>query len=161
MEVIIEKVSYALKQPFAITGYTFTETKAVKVTLIDGQHIGHGEGVGVYYMNESQESMFEQLMGVKSDLESTSIIDNTVSQILPPGGAKNALDCAIWDLTAKRSGKSIYSLLNTQARPLRTVFTIGVGSIDEMSNTASENKQFPILKVKLDANKPIEKLEAI
>ena len=83
MKMNIEKINYPLRKPFVISGYQFTESQTIRVTLNDNEHQGHGEGVGVYYMDETQETMFQQLCEIRSDIESSRGIDKTLSQILP------------------------------------------------------------------------------
>ena len=161
MKMTIQRVNYALSKPFVISGYQFTESQTIRVTLEDNEYIGHGEGVGVYYMGETQETMFQQLLSVKSDIESSRIIDKSLSQSLPPGGARNALDCALWDLEAKASGISIHARLGVQPKPLTTVFTIGISDIESMAMEATVCARFPVLKIKLDNNQPVERIEAI
>ncbi|MFC3096140.1 dipeptide epimerase [Alteromonas sediminis] len=161
MKMYIQKVSIPLRHSFSITGYRFDETKTVRVSLQDGQFCGRGEGVGVYYMQETQDSMYEQLCAVQQELEGIINPEPSVSEILPPGGARNALDCALWDLQAKKSGISLYDRFGLMRNPLTTVFTIGINNKAVMADAARQCAQYPTLKVKLDSVEPIERLEAI
>jgi L-alanine-DL-glutamate epimerase-like enolase superfamily enzyme len=160
MEMLVEKKNFPLHSPFVITGYTFTELKAVWVTLIDREHRGRGEACGIYYLGDTQASMMAQLEQVRSAVESGATrLD--IQELLPPGGARNALDCAYWDLECKVSGRSIWQLLGMTPRELTTVATIGIGTPEEVAARALELSDFAHLKVKLDDHVPIERLRAI
>jgi L-alanine-DL-glutamate epimerase-like enolase superfamily enzyme len=160
MEMLVEKKNFPLHSPFVITGYTFTELEAVWVTLIDGAHRGRGEACGIYYLGDTQESMMAQLEQVRSAVESGATrLD--IQELLPPGGARNALDCAYWDLECKSTGQSIWQRLGITPHELITVATIGIGTPEEMATRARELSDFAHLKVKLDDHMPIERLRAI
>jgi L-alanine-DL-glutamate epimerase-like enolase superfamily enzyme len=82
--------------------------------------------------------------------------------LLPAGGARNAIDCALWDLDAKCSGRSVWDLAAVTAKPLETVFTIGLEATpSEMAEKATAATSHSLLKVKLDADLPLERLRAI
>lgn len=160
MKMSFEKVSFPLKAPFVITGYTFNTTDTVRVTLEADGIRGHGEGVGVYYLNDTAEVMLNQLAEV-APLIGPDLAHDQVQQMLPPGGARNALDCALWDLQAKRSGISVWQNLKMTPKTLKTVCTVGIGTAEQMAQTAASYAKYPNLKIKLDADDPIVKLEAI
>ncbi len=85
-----------------------------------------------------------------------------LQQLLPAGGARNAIDCAMWDLECKKYGKSIWDLVGIQPKPVTTVFTIGLESTPEaMAAKAAAAATAPVLKIKLDGHLPYEKLAAI
>ena len=149
-----------LERPFSITGHTFINLEAVVVTLTRDGHVGRGEGDGVYYLGESQESMLSQLETVRRQVEA-GISRAELQDLLPAGGARNALDCALWDLEAKSSGQRIWNLLGIQPKTLTTVATVGMGTPEEMAARALEFARYPNLKIKLDNNEPIRRLEAI
>jgi L-alanine-DL-glutamate epimerase-like enolase superfamily enzyme len=160
MRLTVDTVSFPLARPFAITGHTFTSTDTVRVTLDDGTHRGQGEATGSYYLDETPDSMAAELEGVAGKI-SDSITGEEIQALLPPGGARNALDCAWWDLQAKREGRRIWDLLGLTPQPLTTVFTIGLEEPEVMAAWAAEAARFPHLKIKLNADRPIERLEAI
>ena len=156
----MEKKNFPLHSPFVITGYTFTELQAIWVTLIEDGHSGRGEACGVYYLGESQDSMVADLEDVRLAVENGATRIE-IQGLLPPGGARNALDCAMWDLECKSTGKSIWELLDIEPHELTTVATIGIGAPDAMATRARELSSFSKLKVKLDSDQPIERLTAI
>ncbi len=160
MKMHIEKHAFPLKSPFVITGYVFEETKAVWVTLEDDGCVGRGEAIGAYYRDENVETMVAQLEAVNEQI-SADLTQDMIQDLLPPGGARNALDCAFWDLQAKRAGQSIWSLLSVEPKPLSSVATIGIGSPEAMGEAARQFAQYPNLKIKLSGDDPIARLTAI
>lgn len=160
MEFKVEKLTLPLERPFAITGHTFTELQAVVVTLTHNGFQGRGEGDGVYYLGETQESMQAQLETARGAVEA-GITRHELQQLLPAGGARNALDCALWDLEAKTSDQRIWKLLQMQPKTLITVATVGMGTAQEMAARAKEFVRYPNLKIKLDNQDPIQRLDAI
>lgn len=157
MQFKIETFSLPLKEPFVITGYTFTDASTVRVTIEKDGHIGRGEANGIYYENETPEFMAAQIEAVIHN----RLVHEEVNDLLPRGGARNALDCAFWDLEAKRSGKSIWQLLDITPKPLSTVATVSIETPENMAAKAVYYAKYPNLKIKLSADQPIERLEAI
>jgi L-alanine-DL-glutamate epimerase-like enolase superfamily enzyme len=150
-----------LKQPFRISGEVWYSTESVVVTLQDGNMLGRGEAQGVSYLGETVATMLDQIAAATKQVEG-GISRIELLDVLPSGGARNAIDCALWDLEAKRSGKSIWELTEIQPEPVQTVFTIGLESTPEaMADKAKAASCYPVLKVKLDQNRPVERLAAI
>ena len=171
MDLRIDIVSFPLEKPFAITGHVFETTDTVRVTLTGNGVSGHGEAVGVYYLDETAESMAAQLATVAESMHNLdgespgespgSSIGESIQALLPPGGARNALDCAWWDYRAKARGQSIWELLALTPRELTTVFTLGIAEPPVMAERATDARRFPHLKLKLDGDRPVERLEAV
>ena len=160
MKMTVETVRRPLAAPFVITGYTFTHLDAVWVTLDHDGAIGRGEGVGMYYLGENPATMTRELESVRDAVESGATrID--IQSLLPRGGARNALDCAYWDLECKTSGQTIWQVLDITSQALVTVATIGMGTPEEMAAKALAFAAYPQLKVKLDGHQPLERLSAI
>jgi L-alanine-DL-glutamate epimerase-like enolase superfamily enzyme len=114
----------------------------------------------MYYLGENPETMSQELGSVRDAVESGATrLD--VQRLLPRGGARNALDCAYWDLECKTAGQTIWQVLNIAPLSLVTVATVGMGTPDEMAEKARAFAAYPQLKVKLDAHQPIERLAAI
>ncbi len=152
---------WQLEKPFRIAGSEWLTSRSVVVTLSSDGVVGNGEGQGVFYLNESAESMIEQVFAVASQIESGASREELL-EILPAGGARNAIDCALWDLEAKKSGRSIWELTAISPSPVTTVFTIGLEDTPEkMAANAKAASQYPILKIKLDGDQPIARLAAI
>lgn len=160
MEMTVETVSFPMKAPFAITGRVFHETQTVRVTLVKGGVKGRGEGAGVYYLEETVESMTDQLQSVR-DAVTAGAARQDIQGLLPPGGARNALDCAYWDLEAKAAGARVWDRLKISSAPLSTLYTIGLAEPGTIAARAKEAAVYPQLKIKLDADRPVEKIKAI
>ncbi|WP_417317778.1 dipeptide epimerase [Emcibacter sp.] len=160
MKLSIEKISFPMKMPFEITGHVFDGIDTVRVTLEDKGVIGRGEGVGVYYTNDFADGIMAQLEEVAGHIEA-GVIRAEVQDLLPPGGARNALDCALWDLEAKKAGKTIWQLLGMEPRKLTSVCTVGIDTPEQMGEQAKNLSAYPNLKIKLSGDDPIVRLEAI
>jgi L-alanine-DL-glutamate epimerase-like enolase superfamily enzyme len=133
--VAIER--WALRAPFRITGHVFTEQCVVVVTLQADGHTGRGEASGVYYRDDVPEKILEQLHAVRGAVEA-GIDRAALQRLLPPGGARNALDCALWELDSKRSGQPVWQLAGLNApRALLTTYTLSADDPDTMVRTAT------------------------
>src|SRR5580698_6934742 len=126
LAVRVEKWPYVT--PFRITDYVFTGAEVVVVTLDDGGLTARGEGDGVYYRGETPDSMVREIESVRGAIEAGASREDLQS-LLPPGGARNALDCAMWELDAQRAGHPAWRLNSTiPPRPLLTTYTVGAGA---------------------------------
>jgi L-Ala-D/L-Glu epimerase len=160
MAVTIERVSIPLHEPLVITGHSFSHLNTVWVTLERDGVIGRGEGTGSYYLGETQDTIAAALESIAPALRSRLSRDE-LQDLLPPGGARNAVDCALWDLECKEAGETIWERLGLSPRELTTVATIGVGDAQAMSAHAARWSSFPQLKIKLSGDSPVEKMRAI
>ncbi len=152
---------WEMKQPFRITGVVWTHSRGLVVQLGMNGKIGRGEAQGVYYLDETVESMLAQVDAVADQIR-RGISREALQDLLPPGGARNAVDCALWDLECKLAGKTIWQLTGIAPKPVITVFTIGLEDTAEaMAAKAAAAKDAPVLKIKLDGHQPYEKLAAI
>ncbi len=161
MKLSVHVESWPAARPFRITGREWTSFDSVVVELEQGGAVGRGEGLGVYYLDETPASMTAQVETIAARIEAG--IDRAALQsLLPPGGARNSVDCALWDLEAKRSGRRIWELAGLEPRPLETVFTIGLEATPEaMAAKAAAAAGLGLLKVKLDGTQPLERMRAI
>ena len=138
---------WPLKNPFRISRGSHTEACVVTVRISDGKYTGRGEGAPIARYNQSADS-------VLALIESIQVVDDLnrdkLHQLLPPGAARNALDCALWDLEAKRSGKRAWELANIPiADQVETSFTISLDTPARMADAAAAAIDLPILKLKL------------
>lgn len=140
---------WPLKAPFRIAGYEFTQSDVVVVSLTDRGVTGHGEAAGVYYHGETPETMTAQIESVRGDIE-RGISRTQLRELLPCGGARNAVDCALWDLEARISGVPAWQTagLRTPAA-LPTTYTIGADTPDKMAEVAKSYAPAPRIKMKL------------
>ncbi|WP_084399213.1 N-acetyl-D-Glu racemase DgcA [Henriciella aquimarina] len=161
LRLSVHKAMWPMTAPFTITGHVFTCADSILVELIDDGVAGRGEGLGAYYLGENGDLLLDQIEAIRSDIEK-GISFEDVQALLPPGGARNALDCALWDLTAKQTGKSIWELTGIDPKPRQTAFTIGIQDTPEqMAENAARAKDYPVLKVKLNDVEPVERMRAI
>jgi L-alanine-DL-glutamate epimerase-like enolase superfamily enzyme len=160
LDVAIEK--RPMTAPFHITGYTFTGFDALVVTLRDGGCVGRGEAQGVYYKHDNPPEMLAQLEALRDRIEH-GITRAELLDFLPPGGARNALDAALWDLEAKRRGMPAWQLAGIEPpRPLRTTFTIGADEPARMAELAHGFADARALKLKLtDDDLNAERVRAV
>jgi L-alanine-DL-glutamate epimerase-like enolase superfamily enzyme len=161
MKLSVHTESWPAARPFRITGREWLSFEAVVVELAFEGVIGRGEALGVFYANETAASMAAEIEKIADRL--VPGLDGTdLAELLPPGGARNALDCALWDLEAKTSGRRIWDLTGISPKPLLTVYTIGVEATPEaMAEHAASAAAYPLLKVKLDSYQPLERIRAI
>ncbi len=161
MKLSVHLEEWELIRPFRISGAEWKTSPGVLVHLSDDGHSGRGEAQGVFYLEETAQSIFEQIHNIADTIRS-GISRIELQNLLPAGGARNAIDCALWDLECKQSGKTIWELTGIDPDPVTTVFTIGLESTPEaMAEKAAAAADAPILKIKLDGHLPYEKLAAI
>ncbi len=140
---------FAYHQPFRISGHVFTETVVLVAELSDGEHRGRGEGAGVYYLGDDADHMLAQAERVRAAIEGGATRTDLQS-LLPPGGARNALDCAYWELEAQRAGKPVWALAGLdEPRPLRSTLTIGADTPEVMAAAALAIDPLAPVKLKL------------
>ncbi len=138
---------WPLDKPFRIARGTRTEVRLVVVTVTDGQHNGRGEGVPVKRYNQNTESVLAQIELVKDE---KNLDRQQIQKLLPAGAARNALDCALWDLEAKISGKRAWKLADIPiVHQVETSLTISLNTPEKMAATAKTHATLPILKLKL------------
>jgi L-Ala-D/L-Glu epimerase len=126
---------WPLKQPFRISRGSRTEARVVVVRISDGKHIGRGEGIPLARYNQSTASVLAQIESItgEKDLDRQGL-----QELLPAGAARNALDCALWDLEAKSSGTRVWELVKIPIVPeVETSFTISLDAPEKMSAAAS------------------------
>ena len=146
LEYRVNEQVWPLDKPFRIARGVRTEARVIVVTVSDGQHTGRAEAVPSKRYRETVASAIAQLEQVFSNGE--RIDRGRVQQLLPAGAARNALDCALWDLEAKVSGKRAWELANIQvANAVQTALTISLDTPERMAADAKGNA--PILKLKL------------
>jgi L-alanine-DL-glutamate epimerase-like enolase superfamily enzyme len=147
--------TWPLQAPFHISGFTFKAIEVLLVTLEKDGHSGRGEAAGVYYRNDHPVSMIERLEALRSTIE-LAIGRDSLPALLPPGGARNALDCALWDLEAKLGGRPAWQIAGLESpRPLLTTFTCGADDPENMAAAATSYAGARALKLKL-TGEPID-----
>ena len=147
LDVAVETLRLA--QPFRISGYVFTHSDVVVVTLSDGEFRGRGEGGGVYYLGDDVPHMLWTIGAARAAIEACPTREELRS-IMPAGGARNAVDCALWELEAAKAGVPVWQLAGQSApKPLRTTFTLGADAPEVMAQGAIGYRHAKSIKVKL------------
>lgn len=147
LRVEIEK--WPLKVPFRITGHTKVELDVAVVTLEQFGCVGRGEATGVYYRDDDVPSMVRQIKDVRMSIEK-GIDRKSLQLLLPAGGARNAVDCALWDLEAKLQGCTVWEMAGLERpHPLLTTFTCGAGEPEKMAADARAYTNARAIKLKL------------
>lgn len=142
--------TWPLRETFRISRGSRTEARVVVVTASDGHYVGRGEGVPIRRYNQTSESVLAQIDSIKSEKD---LNRERLQKLLPPGTARNALDCALWDLESKRSGKRAWELANIPiVSQVETSFTISLNTPGQMGHAASASSTSPILKLKLSGD---------
>ena len=151
MELSLAAESWPISVIFALSRGSKAEAEVIVATIRDGEYEGRGECVPYKRYGETIESVKAQIESARSEVEK-GLSRTELQKILPPGAARNALDCALWDLEAKQKGRSIWELLNIKPEPKQTAFTISLHTPGKMAEEASvAAKEYSLLKIKLGA----------
>src|SRR6186713_2804046 len=141
---------FAFREPFRIAGHEFTETKVLVAQIADGDHVGLGEGAGVYYLGDDLARMRDQAESARAELEA-GVGRAELQSLLPPGGARNALDCALWDLDARLTGQPVWRAAGLEGtRPLITTFTLPADTPAQIADRLAAFPPVKAIKLKLD-----------
>jgi L-alanine-DL-glutamate epimerase-like enolase superfamily enzyme len=157
MRIDVTRDVFKLAQVFTIARGSRTEAKVLTLKLSDGDHMGWGECVPYARYGESLDSVTDQIMGLPADFTRESLYD-----LLPAGAARNAADCALWDLEAKRAGKPVWQLAGLKAPgPEITAYTLSLDTPEAMQAQAAKHAFRPLLKIKLGTPDDMPRLEAV
>ena len=162
MRLAVERESWPYRVPFRISRGVEEALDVLVVTLQDESgHIGRGEAAGVDYAGETIASLQRQLAAIEPAVRA-GVTRETLQTLLPAGGARNALDCALWDLEAKATGVSVWSRLALDPpHPVRTCLTLGIDTPEAMAQAAAAVRALPILKIKVDASQHLEAVSRV
>lgn len=161
IDLSVQHDRFKIRGLFSISRGSRTHADVVTVSLQDGDAIGRGECTPYARYGESVDSVSAQIEGLRANL--TSGLDRQALQgLLPSGAARNAVDCALWDLEAKRSGTPAYQLAGlTDLAPMTTAYTLSLDTPEKMAEAAYENRHRPLLKVKLGGNGDPDRMRAV
>jgi L-alanine-DL-glutamate epimerase-like enolase superfamily enzyme len=157
MKITVTPDVFKLAQVFTISRGSRTEAKVLTVQIEDGDHVGWGECVPYARYDETLESVTAQIEALPATFTRAEL-----QSLLPAGAARNAVDCALWDLEAKKAGKPVWELAGLdQPGPEITAYTLSLASPEEMQKQAAENAHRPLLKIKLGTPEDMPRLEAV
>lgn len=157
MRISVAYDAFALAEVFTIARGARTAAEVVVVTLDEGNHRGHGECVPYARYGETRGSVKAQIKALPARFDRA-----TLQELLPAGAARNAVDCALWDLEAKSSGRRVWELAGLpQPKPEVTAFTLSLDQPAQMAAAAARHAHRPLLKVKLGTPDDLPRLEAV
>ncbi len=161
MKLTVSNDAFQLAQVFTISRGSRTEAKVITVSLSDGEHTGRGECVPYARYGESMESVNAQIESVRKAIEA-GLNRLGLQDALPAGTARNALDCAMWDLEAKQAGTTVWQLAGLrEPESIVSCYTLSLESPEKMLAAATANKHMPVLKIKLGGEGDLARLRAV
>lgn len=157
MELTVREERFRLAETFTIARGSRTEARVLTVTLAEGGWLGRGECVPYPRYGETPEGVAALIAGLAPPADRAAL-----ARALPPGAARNALDCALWDLEARRAGRRVWEIAGLSAPgPVTTCFTLSLDSPARMRAAAARNAWRPVLKIKLGTPDDMPRLEAV
>ncbi|WP_027696615.1 N-acetyl-D-Glu racemase DgcA [Vibrio litoralis] len=160
MKMTISTQSWPINGAFTISRGSKTHADVVVVTLEQQGYVGRGECVPYARYGESIEQVMADLETISEQLSQVDSAQD-IQQLLPAGAARNALDCAWWDLHCKQQQQTIWQLLEIEPHELTTAFTLSLANPEKMAADAKANQDRPVLKLKLAGEGDIERVTAV
>jgi L-alanine-DL-glutamate epimerase-like enolase superfamily enzyme len=155
--ITVTENSFRLAQTFTISRGSKTEARVLTVRVTLGGVTGWGECVPYARYGETLENVRAQIEALDP-----AITRQALQSALPPGAARNAVDCALWDLEAKLAGQRVWAMAGLPApSPVVTAFTLSLAPPEEMRAAAAANAHRLILKIKLGTPDDMPRLEAV
>ena len=156
LAMAVEVQDLQLAAPFHITGFTFEAMPAVVVTLTRDGARGRGEGSGVYYLGDDVPHMLSVIDEHRAAIEAGADRE-TLRTLMPAGGARNAVDCALWELEAQEGGRPARTIAGLgSVRPLVTTFTVGADDPGVMASGAVAYRDVRAIKLKLTGDPELD-----
>ena len=155
--ITVTPETFLLARTFTLSRGSKTEARVVTAKVTRDGVTGRGEAVPYSRYGETVE-------GVMADIAAQApwVTRDALARDMPPGAARNALDCALWDLEAKAAGKRVWDILSLPApRPVVTAYTLSLDTPATMQEQAALNAHRPILKIKLGTPDDMPRLEAV
>lgn len=161
MKLTIKMESWPIRGHFTISRSSITDVKVVTVEIFEGAAIGRGECRPYARYNETPETVAAQIEAQRTTIEA-GIGAHELQRLMPAGAARNALDCALWDLRCKTEAVSIWDIIDAaRPTPKPTAMTLSVDTPDAMARAAKNAFNFKILKLKVNAQHVAEQLRAV
>lgn len=160
-QVHIKTVIWPARGTFRISRSALSEIPVVQVTIYENGHRGRGECRPYARYGETPESVTRQIEAIRPDIESGLSLPQLQSR-LPAGAARNAVDCALWDLAAKKTDTPVWELLELpKPRQRTTAFTLSVDTPNAMAKAAEAASVYPFLKMKVGTDDPTLCIDAV
>ena len=153
--------TWKLKQPFAISRGSKTTAEVVVAEVSDGEFRGRGECVPYPRYGESVQGVVKALEAMRAAVFS-GLDRRELQQAMPPGAARNALDCAFWHLDAQRDDRRVADMAGIGAlRPVVTAYTLSLDTPERMAEAAAAQRARPLLKLKLSGDGDVARVQAV
>lgn len=161
LKLIAYQESWPIRGSFRISRGSKTSADVVVVEISDGEHTGRGECVPYARYDESPSTVLDQISTVRSAItHGAGRID--LLSIMSSGAARNAVDCALWDLEAKQTGRTVANLAGiAEPGPLITAYTLSLDSPEKMASAALLHAHRPLIKLKLGGEGDVERVAAV
>ena len=148
----VEKAAIRFAEPFRITGYVFEAMPSIIAQIVEGESMGRGEAAGVYYLGDDQDHMLGMIEPVRAAIEA-GLSREDLQEALPPCGARNALDCALWELDSRLQRIAVWKLAGVpRPKPLITTFTLPADDPSVLALKVRRLSFAKAIKLKLDGD---------
>ena len=159
--ISVETERFPIAGTFTISRGSRTQAEVVTCTISDGHHAGRGECVPYRRYGETLDGVVAAIEAMRADI-GRGIDRDELLEVMPTGAARNAIDCALWDLEAKASGIPVAKRLGLVPGPLETAYTLSLETPATMAAQARDNAGRPLLKVKIGGGDgDIERIRAV
>lgn len=159
--ISVEAERFPIAGTFTISRGSKTEAEVITCTIGDGAQRGRGECVPYKRYGESMEGVRDAIEAMRKPI-ADGISRTALLSAMPAGAARNAIDCALWDLEAKISGKTVAaSICSEPLRALETAYTLSLGEPEAMAAQARANAARPLLKVKIGGDNDVARIRAV
>ena len=156
----VKRETFPLKGVFRISRGARTEAEVIVAEIETDGVTGRGECVPYKRYGETMDEVAAAIESVAGQAD--GLTRNRLQSLMPPGAARNAVDCALWDQEAKRAGKPVWELAGLPApKPLTTAYTLSLDTAEAMAASAKANAHMPLLKLKLTGEGDLERVRAI
>jgi L-alanine-DL-glutamate epimerase-like enolase superfamily enzyme len=157
VQIEVTREAFALREVFTISRGSRTAAEVLTVRATKGGAAGRGECVPYARYGETLDSVAAQIAALPGGIDRAAL-----AKALPAGAARNAVDCALWDLEAKRAGRRVWEIAGLAAPgPLVTAYTLSLDAPEAMRTKAAANAHRPLLKIKLGTPEDMPRLEAV
>ena len=153
----VEKAAIRFAEPFRITGYVFDAMPSIVARIAEGERVGRGEAAGVYYLGDDQQHMLQTVEALRGEVED-GLSRQALQRRLPACGARNALDCALWELESLEAGVPVWQLAGVpKPRPLITTFTLPADDPATLAAKIDRLSSAKAIKLKLDGEVDVDR----
>lgn len=159
--ISVEAERFPIAGIFTISRGSKTEAEVIICTISEGAHTGRGECVPYKRYGETMDGVRDAIQAISGRI-ADGISRAALLDAMPAGAARNAIDCALWDLEAKISGTSVASAIGAApTRALETAYTLSLGEPEAMAAQARANAARPLLKVKIGGDNDIARIRSV